>query len=545
MCSPSTEAPELEARILALEQALDEANRALDRLQSSSAATSDDEIHFKELFDRTPFGYQSLDENGNFLEVNEAWLNILGYSRHEVVGRNFADFLVPEYHERFAINFPRFKAAGAICDAEFELLKKDGTAILVSFTGRIGYHADGSFKRTHCMFRDITESTRAKAALKASEGRFRALFEQMPSGVAVYEAVDNGTDFVFKDFNPAGERIDGIRRDEIIGKRVTQAFPGVREFGLFRVFQRVWKTGDAEYFPDAVYADGRLVESWRENWVYKLRSGEIVAIYNDVTVRKRAELALQELNEELEQRVENRTTELTAANKELEAFSYSVSHDLRAPLRHITGFVNLLLKDQAAFLDEKGLRHLDIISESATRMGTLIDDLLAFSRAGRAELKKNRFALKPLVEKNVRDAAAAVPDRDIIWSVDDLPEVFGDRAMLDQVLTNLISNAVKFTAHRESARIEIGANTTQDGMPAIYVRDNGAGFDMRYAHKLFGVFQRLHTKEEFEGTGIGLANIRRIINRHGGRTWAEGEVNGGAAFYFTLPEASTDCAEKA
>jgi len=242
--------------------------------------------------------------------------------------------------------------------------------------------------------------------------------------------------------------------------------------------------------------------------------------------RSRTEAANRELLE--------RTVQLEAANKELESFSYSVSHDLRAPLRHVTGFAILLQKQGSAILDEKNLHYLNTISESAKQMGILIDDLLAFSRMGRSEVKRSRVRLGQLVEGILKELQEETKHRDIAWKVGELPEVYCDGSMLRLVFVNLISNAVKFTRPRSKADIEIGCIPEKDEF-VFFVRDNGVGFDPKYQDKLFGVFQRLHHQDEFEGTGIGLANVRRLIHRHGGRTWADGEVEKGAAFYFSLP----------
>jgi light-regulated signal transduction histidine kinase (bacteriophytochrome) len=208
---------------------------------------------------------------------------------------------------------------------------------------------------------------------------------------------------------------------------------------------------------------------------------------------------------------------------------------LRAPLRHVMGFAEMLQKDAGPSLSEKSLSQLKIIREAAGRMGELIDDLLAFSRAGRVELQKTDVNLDELVRETLGGFQAETKGRNIAWQIQPLPVVRGDYNLLRQVLANLISNAVKFTGARAEAKIEIGCSPVTNGETVIFVRDNGAGFDPHYAHKLFGVFQRLHSAAEFEGTGIGLANVRRIILRHGGRTWAEGAVGGGATFYFSIP----------
>jgi light-regulated signal transduction histidine kinase (bacteriophytochrome) len=244
----------------------------------------------------------------------------------------------------------------------------------------------------------------------------------------------------------------------------------------------------------------------------------------EIAERKRAEEEIKRYAERLE-----------TANKELEAFSYSVSHDLRAPLRHIDGFATLLQKHAAA-LDEKGRRHLATISESAKQMGRLIDDLLVFSHVGRSEMHRTAVNLEHLVKEVISGFRPDTEVRKFSWTIGTLPEVHGDPAMLRQVLVNLIANAVKYTRPREHAKITIGHMPGAEGEAVIFVRDNGIGFDMQYAHKLFGVFQRLHSASEFEGTGIGLANVRRIIQRHEGRVWAEAEPDKGATFYFALPE---------
>jgi signal transduction histidine kinase len=241
-------------------------------------------------------------------------------------------------------------------------------------------------------------------------------------------------------------------------------------------------------------------------------------------------------NAALERRVRERTAELESANKELEAFSYSVSHDLSTPLRHIEGFAEILGESAGATLSEKDRHYLDLISDSAGQMQHLIDDLLDFSRTGRTEMRRAQVNLQDLLEDVIRKLQPETEGRNIVWKKKSLPQVQADPSLLQQVLSNLLLNAIKYSRARDPAKIEIGCLGGEESKETvIFVRDNGVGFDMRYADRLFGVFQRLHRKEEFEGTGIGLANVRRIIARHGGRTWAEGKVDEGAAFYFSLP----------
>ena len=258
----------------------------------------------------------------------------------------------------------------------------------------------------------------------------------------------------------------------------------------------------------------------------------------EVAVRQRAEDEVRKLNDALEVRVTERTAQLTSANRELEAFSYSVSHDLRAPLRHILGYAEMLNQPPAPITDEARQHYLQVISQSATRMGELIDDLLDFSRTARAEMRKMTVDLDQTVQVSLNDVADETKDRNIAWKINHLGQGFGDPSMLRQVVVNLLTNALKFTRTRSPAEIEIGCIPGGENEKVVFVRDNGVGFNMEYAQKLFGVFQRLHRQEDFEGTGIGLANVQRIIHRHGGRTWAEGAVDRGATFYFSLPLSS-------
>ena len=262
------------------------------------------------------------------------------------------------------------------------------------------------------------------------------------------------------------------------------------------------------------------------------RAAAILETNNDITERKRREQEIENLNQELARR----STELESINKELEAFAYSISHDLRAPLRHMAGYTELLQKKASSALDEKGNHYILMMLESAKRMGNLIDDLLAFSRIGRAETQKTLVSLGQLVREALTEVRQDTEGRNIAWKIGALPDFYGDRSMLRLVLVNLLSNAIKFTRTRTQAEIEIGcAGGNKDDL-VVFVRDNGVGFDMKYVNKLFGVFQRLHQSDAFEGTGIGLATVQRIIHRHGGKVWAEGVVDSGATFYFSAPK---------
>jgi PAS domain S-box-containing protein len=381
------------------------------------------------------------------------------------------------------------------------------------------------------------EVARSYDEVRESETRYRRIVDTATEGIWIGDA-DATTTFV----NASMAKMLGYAAEDLVGRRVTDFIYGEDEVDHQRRLEARRQGVSERYERRLRHQDGRTV--WTLVSSIPINDGAnrfcgSLAMITDITERKRAEEGVQRLNQELEHRVADRTALLEAANKELEAFAYSVSHDLRAPLRHIDGFVKVLQGRTAGLLDEKGLHYMTVISESARRMGKLIDDLLSFSRMGRVGMVQHPVGLATLADDAIRELAPEAAGRTVEWRVGRLPVVTGDQAMLRLVLVNLLSNALKFTRPRERAEIEVGCRPGDGEWAELFVRDNGVGFDMAFAEKLFGVFQRLHREQEFEGTGIGLANVRRIVSRHGGRTWAEGRPGEGATFYFSLPVSRT------
>jgi signal transduction histidine kinase len=374
---------------------------------------------------------------------------------------------------------------------------------------------------------------RGEEALRESEARFRSLFENMLEGFAycrILREPGRPLDFIYLHVNNAFERLTGLKN--VVGRKVSEVIPGIQDTdtGLLEAYGRVAATGQSEKIE--VYVEA--LKMWFSISVYCPLPEHFVAVFDVISARKEAEESVRQINLQLEEHVRQRTAQLEAANHELEAFAYSVSHDLRAPLRAIDGFTRILVDDYGSRLDEEGLRLTGVIRRQTARMGKLIDDLLAFSRVGRVEAQPAEIDMTSLAQAVFEECVDGAKDRKIRFKLDPLLPTRGDPSLIRQLLTNLLSNAVKYTGPRPEAEIELGSRV--EGNQNVYwVKDNGVGFNPKYAGKLFGIFQRLHSDEEFEGTGVGLALVRRIVGRHGGRAWAEGKLHEGAVFYFALP----------
>jgi PAS domain S-box-containing protein len=376
--------------------------------------------------------------------------------------------------------------------------------------------------------RDARDRLQAELDWRAEQDR---LLDQTHDAI-IFRSFDGKISY----WNHGAQEMFGWTAQQAIGRSSHDLLHTVFPAPLEQINEQLERTGLWEGELTHTRADGTHLISasrWSLRRDESGRPRSVMETNNDITDRKRREHEIGSLNAALA----DRAGALQAANKELDSFAYSVSHDLRAPLRHVVGFAELLQKHAASSLDEKSRGYVRTIQDSARRMGNLIDDLLSFSRMGRAETKKTMVSLEQLVHEAIAEVGAETGGREIAWKIGTLPSCYGDRSMLKLVLQNLIGNAVKFTRPREHAEIEIGCMAEKPNETVVFVRDNGVGFDMRHADKLFGVFQRLHRLEEFDGTGIGLATVQRIIHRHGGEIRAEAVPDGGATFYFSLPAA--------
>jgi PAS domain S-box-containing protein len=464
-----------------------------------------------------------LDKAGKCVLGNAAAARLYGCTENELIGLPIVDTCLPT--ERHLLQ-ERIKRVGDQSALRFErqFLRKDNQTVPVE----VALSAAGEDQYQE-LIRDITERKRGERQL-----RKQAELLSLAHDAIIVRDTKGQINF----WNQGAEKTYGWTAAEAIGRITHHLLQTKFPVSLEALEAALQERGEWEGELAHTARDGRKIfvtsrQSLRRD--KNSASATVMEINRDVTERKCAEEEVHKLNQELEQRVIERTRELQAVNKELEAFAYSVSHDLRAPVRHIAGFTELLQKHADLVLDDKSRHHISMILGSANRMGNLVDDLLAFSRIGRAETQKTTINLDQLVKGVIGEIAPDTQDRNISWRIGSLPMCDGDPSLLRLVFSNLVSNAVKFTRTRPQAEIEIGSLNQMPDEVVVFVKDNGVGFDMKYKDKLFGVFQRLHSQEAFEGTGIGLATIQRIVHRHRGRVWAEASVDNGATFFVALP----------
>lgn len=517
----------------------------------------------------------TIGPDGKITDVNAATEAVTGRSRQELIGTDFSDYFTEPARAR--AGYEQVFREGAVRDYELAIRHRDGRITPVLYNASVYRDEHGEVIGVYAVARDITVRKRAVEQLQQYANRLSVL-TQLDRVISSTLRIEDMFDVFVREMGRL------IAFDRVV-------ISTIDETGQRWKILKQWTAGgaparqDEEWRAVAGFSIGWLVEHQKpllERWLGEKGEWSEIEWLRQDGVRSRVMLPLivkdkpigalglgscreaaytendldilQPLSEqlaialhnahlyeqvqsyaaEMERRVAERTAQLETANRELEAFSYSVSHDLRAPLRAVDGFARILLDEYRDKLDEEGRRLLHVIREGAAQMGQMINDILAFSRAGRFELNRSTVDMTALARGVAAELCPLEEGRTVNITVHDLPAAHGDPAMLRQVFANLIGNAVKFTAKKKAALIEVGAQPAERET-VYYVRDNGAGFDMRYADRLFGVFQRLHSTEEFEGTGIGLAIVKRIIARHGGRVWAEGKVGKGATFYFTLP----------
>jgi PAS domain S-box-containing protein len=509
-------------------------------LERRHLALRESEHRLQTLADASPVGMFRTDRAGSCTFVNRRWCAIAGATQADALSDRWTGAIHPDDRARVYAAWSQAVKAGSCFQLEYRFLAKNGACTWVLGSAEPERGDDGEVAGFVGSITDITDRKVSEIELRASNERF-----------ATFAATTNDT--LWDWHVPTSQIWWSPTLSRLLGHAQPAPETGlawwrehVHPGDLGRLERRVADVRSGRQLGwDDEYrlrrADGSYADILDRGQVLPDGAGapvRMVGVLTDISRLKEAEMALRELNYGLEQRVETRTAELAAANRELEAFSYSVSHDLRAPLRAIDGFSRIVMEDYGAALCPDATDYLAEVRRSTRRMGELVDDLLVFSRLGRQLLRRQRVDADAQMREafsTVRAAADDVAGRRLELTVaHPLPPCDGDASLLQQVWLNLLGNAVKYSQGRDRSRVEVGFSTSEVET-TYFVRDNGVGFDMQYAHKLFGVFQRLHRAEDYEGTGVGLAIVQRIVHRHGGRVWAEAEIDAGATFYFTLP----------
>ena len=483
------------------------------------------------LIDTTGTGFAIVDEEGKVLDANLDYARLARFAEpRQVIGRRVAEWTADHDRARNAEAIAGCLTSGRVRHLEVDYVDAEGRVTPVEVNATVLQTAEGL--RILSLCRDITDRRRVEESIRLQADEHATMLATTADGFWRFDA-----DGKLLDVNDAYCRMSGYSREELLGmsipdlealethEEIASHIRMVQELG-FDLFESRHRRKDGSIFDVEI-----SVSSWR-------KTGQFLLFVRDITERKRAEADLRRHQERLEELISERTADLEVAYADLESFSYSVSHDLRAPLRAIDGFSRILLEDHQDRLDDEGKRLFALVRDRAALMAKLIDDILAFSRMGRTGMSETTIDMTALTGEALESLRPGFrPGLSVEIGV--LPPARGDREMIRQVLVNLLSNAIKFAGTRTSPRIEVGGAVEQ-GKSVYSVRDNGVGFDMKYAGKLFGVFQRLHRRDEFEGTGIGLAIVKRVVERHGGRAWAESVLDEGAAFHFALPSGPSD-----
>jgi PAS domain S-box-containing protein len=478
----------------------------------------------------------TISPEGKITDVNQATEHATGMIRRELIGTDFSDYFTEP--DKAREGYQQVLREGSVTDYPLALRQVSGKVMEVLYNASVYRNEKGDVSGVFAAARDITERKKAEQEVVHLGLRNQLILDSAGEGIYGLD-IDGRCTFV----NPVASQMFGFTVDEFIGrhfhpmvhhtkpdgspypKEECPVLAAYKQGAVHRGEDMYWRK-DGSSFP-VEFISTPILEAGKI-------TGAVVA-FRDITDSKRAEEELRKYHEQLEELVRERTGQLETANKDLEAFAYSVSHDLRVPLRAIDGFSHQVLKRYEDKLDDEGKRYLNVVRDNTKKMSQLIDDILAFSRMGRLGLSVSEVNMEELVHAVFEELKPTLAERELTIEIKPLPLCHGDPSMLRQVLVNLLGNAIKFSRPKDAALIEVGGYA--EGAENIYyIKDNGAGFDMQYADKLFGVFQRLHGVAEFEGTGIGLAIVKRVITRHGGRVWAEGKVDEGATFYFSLPD---------
>lgn len=502
--------------------------------KKAELALHESEEKYRSVIESAPFGIFIIkDELIHY--VNPVMHKITGYTELDVIGKHFSNFVAKKYRETEQQFYAR-RMKGEVFPSTYETsaIIKNGTEIPVELTAAI-FNLFGE-KAEMVFVRDITERKEAERIQLQNKRELDSIYNTV--GDMVFQLqVEEGSRFRFNSVNRTFENYSGLSASVVVGKLLNEIIAEpVLSIDIEKCQEAIEQKAIVRWERTSQFRAEMLTCEYSVGPVFdkEEKCTHIVGSIHDITERKMVEERIKKLNEELEDRVKRRTKQLEDVNKELEAFAYSVSHDLRAPLRAINGFARILIEDYATKIDDEGHRVCGVIQTEAVRMGRLIDDLLSFSRLSRSTLQTSRIDMKQLVQQVFLELIKQSHPAEIDFILHDLPKIDGDLNLLRQVWINLLSNAIKFTSKIEKPRIEV-ACIEKESENIFSITDNGAGFDIKYVDKLFGVFQRLHTLEEFDGTGVGLAIVQRIIYRHGGRAWAEGTVGQGATFYFSLP----------